>query len=166
MSHEDTLVTAASLIAGFGSAVIVVRLERELDIEDKNADRPKSQKEHHWIPPSDWLVVASGICALRLVVAPLVAIKSPSEATLQLASAVCSAAATMLAGYIPSILAHYRFIYGLSKDRKKPHLLGGRVPVLNIHGGMGSLYNSLLVKVMSARAARARKSDERKCEHA
>ena len=77
MSHDDALVTAASLIAGFGSAVIVFRLERELDIEDKNADRPKPQKVHPWIPASDWLVVASSICALCLVMAPLVAIKSP-----------------------------------------------------------------------------------------
>jgi hypothetical protein len=116
MSHEDTLVTAASLIAGFGSAVIVFRLE--LDIEEKNMERPIRQEEDHWIPASDWLIVASSICALSLVVAPLVAIKSPSVGTVRLASAVCSAAAIMLAGYIPSILTHYRFIYELSKVRK------------------------------------------------
>jgi hypothetical protein len=36
MSHQDILVTAASIIAGFGSAVIAFSLERELDIEEKN----------------------------------------------------------------------------------------------------------------------------------
>jgi hypothetical protein len=30
MDHQDVLVTAASIIAGFGSAVIAFRLEREL----------------------------------------------------------------------------------------------------------------------------------------
>ena len=117
MNHQDVLVTAASIIAGFGSAVIAFRLERELDIEEKNVDRPSHRKERHWIPVSDWLVVIASVGALCFVVAPLVAIPSPSDTTIRLASAVCSATAIMLAGYIPSILAHYHFIYGLTKER-------------------------------------------------
>lgn len=38
MDHQNLLVTAASIIAGFGSAVIAFRLERELDIEEKNEE--------------------------------------------------------------------------------------------------------------------------------
>jgi hypothetical protein len=59
MDHQDALVTAASIIAGFGSAVIAFRLERELDIEEKNVERPKHRKEHRWIPVSHWLVVTA-----------------------------------------------------------------------------------------------------------
>jgi hypothetical protein len=105
MSHADTLVTAASLIAGFGSAVIAFRLQRELDIEEKNEQRPPHLREQHWFPASDWLIVASNIGALCFVVAPLVAFDSPSPRMVRLASAACCAAAIMLAGYVPSIPA-------------------------------------------------------------
>jgi len=97
MDHQDVLVTAASIIAGFGSAVIAFRLERELDIEEKNEDG-----------------------ALCFVVAPMVATPTPSHGMMRFSSAICSAMAIMLAGYIPSILAHYHFIYGLPKERTNP----------------------------------------------
>ena len=120
MDHLDVLVTAASIIAGFGSAVIAFRLERELEIEEKNEERPKHRREHHWIPASDWLVVTASVGALCFVVAPLVATPMPSDGMIRFASAICSAMAIMLAGYIPSILAHYHFIYGLTKERTNP----------------------------------------------
>ena len=87
MSHPDTLVTAASLIAGFGAAIMAFRLQRELDIEEKNEARPQHQREQHWFPASDWLIVASNISALCLVVAPPVAVKSPTHRMVRLASA-------------------------------------------------------------------------------
>lgn len=120
MDHQDVLVTAASIIAGFGSAVIAFRLARELDIEEKNEERPRHRKERHWIPVADWLVVTANVGALCLVVAPLVATPTPSDGMIRFASAICSAMAIMLAGYIPSILAHYRFIYGLTEERTNP----------------------------------------------
>ena len=132
MDHQDVLVTAASIIAGFGSAVIAFRLERELNIEAKNEERPKHRKERHWIPVSDWLVVIASVGALCFVVAPLVATPSPSDNTVRLASAVCSAAAIMLAGYIPSILAHYHFIYGLTKERTNPTFWEGAFVLLTL----------------------------------
>lgn len=136
MSQADTLVTAASLIAGFGSAVIAFRLQRELDIEDKNEERPAHRQEQHWFPASDWLIVASSLGALCLVVAPLVALDSPSRATVRLASAACCAAAIMLAGYIPSILAHYRFFVGLTRDRSNPTLWEGIFIAVTVVGAM------------------------------
>lgn len=120
MSHPDTLVTAASLIAGFGAAIMAFRLQRELDIEEKNEQRPHQQREQHWFPASDWLIVASNMSALCFVVAPLVAVGSPTPRMVRLASAVCCASAIMLAGYIPSILAHYEFFFGLTKERTNP----------------------------------------------
>jgi hypothetical protein len=120
MSHAGTLVTAASLIAGFGSALIAFRLQRELDIEEKNEQRPAHLREQHWFPASDWLIVASNLAALCLVVVPLVALESPSRRLVRFCSATCCAAAIMLAGYIPSILAHYRFLVGLTEERSNP----------------------------------------------
>jgi hypothetical protein len=93
MSQPDTLVTAASSIAGFGSALIAFRLQRELDIEEKNEERPRHLREQHWFPASDWLIVAANIGALCLVVAPLVALDHPSKGMLRLAAATCCAAA-------------------------------------------------------------------------
>jgi hypothetical protein len=120
MAHQDTLVTAASVIAGFGSALIAFRLQRELDIEQKNEEKPKSQREEHWFPASDWLLVISNVSALCFVVVPLVALDSPSRQVVHTCSAICAATAIMLAGYIPSILAHYHFFYGLTKERTNP----------------------------------------------
>jgi|SRR5579862_4107647 len=120
VSPPDTLVTAASLIAGFGSALIAFRLQRELDIEEKNERRPRHLRERHWFPASDWLIVVSNIAALCFVVAPLVALESPSQPLLHIASATCCASAIMLAGYIPSILAHYQFFVGLTQKRSNP----------------------------------------------
>src|SRR5262249_32145308 len=112
--------TAASIIAGFGSAVIAFRLERELDIEEKNEEKPKHGKERHWIPASDWLVVTASVGALCFLVAPMVGTPTPSHSMMRFSSAICSAMAIMLAGYIPSILAHYHFIYGPPKERTNP----------------------------------------------
>jgi hypothetical protein len=96
------------------------RLQRELDIEEKNEERPRHMREQHWFPASDWLIVASNMSALCFVVAPLVALESPSQRMVRFASATCCAAAIMLAGYIPSILAHYEFFFGLTKERSNP----------------------------------------------
>ena len=113
---QGTLVTAASIIAGFGSLVIGFRLERELEPHDKRDARASKQ----WIPVSDWLIIASTAASMGLVVAPLVASEHPDEATLRLAAAVCSGSAVMVAGYVPAILAHYHFIYGLQRSRSNP----------------------------------------------
>lgn len=126
MDHQNLLVTAASIIAGFGSAVIAFRLERELDIEEKNEEGRGIEKSAT-IPVSDWLVVTASIGALCFVVAPLVATPTPSDAVIRFVSAICSAMAIMLAGYIPSILAHYRFIYGLTEEPNQSNVMERRV---------------------------------------
>jgi hypothetical protein len=63
----------------------------------------------------------------------LVATASPSQRLIRFTSAVCTAAAIMMAGYIPSILAHYHFFYGLTtKERKNPTLWEGVVIAVTI----------------------------------
>ena len=86
--------------------------------EDKEQKRVPT-----WIPLSDWLVIVAIIICLALVVAPLVSPNSASEAAVHRAASACSAAAIMIAGYVPSILAHYNFIYWLHKRRRNPTIL-------------------------------------------
>jgi hypothetical protein len=122
MDLQGTLVTAASNISGFGVVVIAFRLERELKIEEQNQDKPEQNKTRHWIPIADWLVIAAILMSFTFVVVPLVSSDLPSERTMRFASGVCSATAVMVAGYIPAILAHYNFIYGLKESRTNPTL--------------------------------------------
>jgi|GraSoiStandDraft_15_1057317.scaffolds.fasta_scaffold913679_2 hypothetical protein len=70
VGNKIILVTAESIIAGFGSAVVAFRLVRELDIEE-NEEQPKHRKEHLY-SVSDWLIVTTSIGALCFIVAPLV----------------------------------------------------------------------------------------------
>jgi hypothetical protein len=81
---------------------------------------PYGLSEEHWFLASDWLIVVSNVSALCFVAVPLIALESPSHKIVRLCSAVCAATAIMLAGYIPSILAHYQFFYRLTKDRTNP----------------------------------------------
>ena len=112
--NPDSLITAASIMAGFGAVFFAFRLERELKLFDKT-DEPA------WIPVSDWLLIAAIIISLVIVVVPLVSLSPPTDPSVARARAACAAAAIMIAGYIPSILAHYNFIYWLDKGKKRPN---------------------------------------------
>lgn len=119
MPHQDILITAASTIAGFGAVIFAFRLQRETTIAAENMKKPIEQREPNWVPVSDWLVIVAVVASLTLVVAPLVLTPPPSEKTVRFSSAVCSAAAVLLAGYIPCILAHYDFF---CRYRPRPFL--------------------------------------------
>jgi hypothetical protein len=57
---------------------------------------------------------------------------------LRLASAVCCASAIMLAGYIPSILAHYRFFVGLTEERTNPTFWEGVFLALTVTAALAA----------------------------
>jgi hypothetical protein len=113
---EDTLMTVASIIAGFGVTVLMFRLQRELDISDKHWEaRRKSQEAVHtptWIPLADWLAISAVLVAL--VVLPLFV---STGADITAPKAWCAVSVVLLAGYILCIFAHYRFIFWLHHDR-------------------------------------------------
>jgi hypothetical protein len=115
--NSSDLLTTASIIAGFGVTVLMFRLQRELQISDENWRLRREGRESRiiqtWIPPADYLVILAIIVSLLGSVLPTLV----SGNAVRLASAACAAATILLAGYVPSILAHYRFIYGLHKSR-------------------------------------------------
>jgi hypothetical protein len=125
--NPDSLITAASIMAGFGAVFFAFRLERELKLFDETDER-------NWIAVSDWLLIAAVIISLVIVVVPLVSLSPPTNLAVTRARAACAAAAIMIAGYIPSILAHYNFIYwlGKGKGRSNPTVSEAILVILTI----------------------------------
>src|SRR5436305_6921155 len=119
MADVATLATIASIISGFGVAMLFFRIQRELYMHEK--------LEPNWIPWADRLLIAATAISLIFVILPLVAVQKPSVLTTRLPWAACSAAAIMVSGYIFGILAHYRLIFGkkrrladLARDNPEP----------------------------------------------
>ena len=106
MIKADALLTVASIIAGFGVTVLMFRLQREL--------QAFKEEGRTWLPVADWLVIGAVLVALALVVSLLIR-KEDGDLTAQ--RAWCAVAIVLLAGYIPSILAHYNFLVWLTPDR-------------------------------------------------
>jgi uncharacterized membrane protein len=104
-----TLATIASVISAFGAAMLFFRIQRELDMG--------KQGERIWLPVADWLLVAATLMCLLFVLVPLVsysATKLPASA-IKLSAAAAGSAAILVAGYVFSILAHYRILFGYER---------------------------------------------------
>jgi hypothetical protein len=111
MQDPETLATVASIIAGFGIAALVFRLQREIRMIELG--------EIVWLPWADWLIISATSLSLLLGVLPLVAVpKSPLA--IAVSAAACTGASVMLLGYPFSILAHYRI--GLGRGRTGPRV--------------------------------------------
>ena len=63
MANPETLATVASIIAGFGAAMLGFRIEPEVASQEKG--------QQSWIPWADQLLIAAILLALLLVVLPL-----------------------------------------------------------------------------------------------
>jgi hypothetical protein len=113
MADAATLATIASIISGFGIAMLFFRIQRELQMHE--------QLEVNWIPWADRLLITATLISLLLVIFPLVTFGTTSS-VLGFASAACAAATLMVAGYVPGILAHYRLFLGSQRKgpRKNP----------------------------------------------
>jgi hypothetical protein len=110
MPDAATLTTIASIVSGFGIAMLFFRIQRELQMHER--------LEAKWIPWADRLLIAATLISLLLVIFPLVAFSATSTVVLRFASAACAAASLMVAGYVFGILAHYRLLFG--KQREGP----------------------------------------------
>jgi hypothetical protein len=104
MRDPATLATVASIIAGFGAAMLAFRLEREVKAGDKG--------ESMWIAWADWLLIAGTLLSLSLGLLPIISGVVPEPEQTALASAATSAAVILTFGYVPAILAHYRLLWG------------------------------------------------------
>ncbi len=84
--------TVACILSGFGIAVLMFRIQRELHMQERHPDSPKLLA---W---ADYLVIGSIALSLLFVVLPLVALPSPGKQALAFAAASCAAATILLAG--------------------------------------------------------------------
>jgi steroid 5-alpha reductase family enzyme len=107
MADVGTLGTIASIIAGFGGAMLLFRLQRELQMQQ--------EAEVPWIPWADRLLIFATLIALLLVLLPLVATTNRPSVMAHLPAAGCTAALILMAGYILAILAHYQLFLGAGR---------------------------------------------------
>jgi hypothetical protein len=87
------------------------RIQRELYVQEV-------RKEPTWITWADRLVISSTLTALLFLVLPIVALVH-----YDVAATVTSVAVILLSGYVPSILAHYRFFVPGGPPRSNPEPL-------------------------------------------
>jgi hypothetical protein len=135
MIDAGTIISVASITAGFSVTVMMFRLNRELRISDENSlllerllkemprekakakDKWKEQRTRTWLPIADFLPISAILISLLFGVLPLLAEQTPSFEVRAHAAAASGAGTVLLAGYIPSILAHYNFLFRLDKSR-------------------------------------------------
>ncbi len=107
MPDPGILSTFASIISGLGVAMLFFRIQRELQMTQQNEDIR--------IPRADWLLIAAALTSLILVILPIVALGPESRLGMKVSIAACSASSTLVAGFIFSILAHYRLLFGRNR---------------------------------------------------
>lgn len=102
--RDDILATIGAVIVGFGITAFVFRIQRELQQDE--AGRVS------WIPWADRLLIGVVTVAILLVLFPIALAGGDSRlwAAGRLPAAACSGSVVALAGYIPALLAHYRFL--------------------------------------------------------
>jgi hypothetical protein len=113
--NQGDFIAVAAILLGFGLTAIMFRVQREIYVREVN-------KEENWIAWADFLIFASILLVLSLIVIPLLVFSCQTYA-----SAASTAAFILQAGYIPAILAHYRIeigksrnVEGRSRDRGEP----------------------------------------------
>jgi len=104
------LIALAAIIIGFGATIIAFRIQREAAMEEAD--------ERVWLPWADWLIlIAVALCVVFVVLL----LATVTRWRIAFASAAGAAAMVLEGGYIPSILAHYRILFG--KDRAEKGIL-------------------------------------------
>ena len=98
-----TVATIASIVAAFSVTVLAFRVQRELAIRARGVPS--------WIPPADWLLLATSTLALVAVLLPVVAAHPTSWMHRCLPAPASAATVVLLATYPFALLAHYRFIF-------------------------------------------------------
>jgi hypothetical protein len=111
MNTPQPYLTVASILSGFGISVFMFRIQRELGVRDRHPDWP------NWLAWADYLVLATIVLSLVLVVLPLVAFPEPTRFMLSIAAGSCAAASILLIAYPFAILDHYRIEIGTWRTR-------------------------------------------------
>jgi len=108
VANEQMAVVAsvASIVVGFGATILVFRIQRELEMQER--------EEVIWIARADWLVIiATTIAGFAGLILPL---SIPWLQCTQLPAAACASAVALLIGYVFAILAHYRLVFGRTRS--------------------------------------------------
>lgn len=111
MRSPQPYLTVASILSGFGISVFMFRIQRELGVRDKHPDWP------NWLAWADYLVFATIVLSLSLVVLPLIASSQPSEFVFSIAAGACAATSLLMLAYPFAILDHYRIEIGVWRTR-------------------------------------------------
>lgn len=114
MPDPENLATVSSLIAGFGIAILLFRIQREVQMQ--------AQGKPIWIPWADWLLVIATVLCLGAVLFPIVSGLLQPITRIRVAASAASASIILVIGYVFSILAHYRLIlsFGRTGLRENP----------------------------------------------
>ena len=117
MNSPQPYLTVASILTGFCISVFMFRIQRELGVRDRHPDWP------NWLAWADYLIVATIVLSVLLVILPLVAMPSPTRIVYSVAAASCAAASILLLAYPFAILDHYRIEIGTWRTREgeSPH---------------------------------------------
>ena len=163
MIDDATLAAIGAAIVGFGIVAFIFRVQRELDVRERaaqprtaletrltpgwaNPDKPGTPT---WIPWADRLLIGAVTAAIVLVLFPISLAGSVSSLWgRQLPAAVCSGSAMALAGYIPALLAHYRFgRFGRNADgyRQNPEPAERTIVIASIILGVAAAVGSFIL---------------------
>jgi len=112
MISPQPYLTVSSILTGFCISVFMFRIQRELSVRDQHPDWP------NWLAWADYLIVATSVLSVVLVVLPLVAVPAPGHAIYSVAAGSCAAASLLLLAYPFAILDHYRIEIGTWRIRQ------------------------------------------------
>ena len=117
MNSPQPYLTVASILTGFCISVFMFRIQRELSVRDRHPDWP------NWLAWADYLIIASIVASVLLVIVPLVAVPAPGRVIYSVAAGSCAAASILLLAYPFAILDHYRIEIGTwrTKRGESPH---------------------------------------------
>jgi len=101
--------TVASILTGFSISVFMFRIQRELSVRDHHPDWP------NWLAWADYLIVATIVVSVLLVILPLVAFPEPGRVMYSIAAGSCAASSLLLLAYPFAILDHYRIEIGVKR---------------------------------------------------
>jgi hypothetical protein len=106
MNSPQPFLTVAAILSGFCISVFMFRIQRELGVRDRHPDWP------NWLSWADYLIMASIVLSVVLVIIPLMSSPTPSHTTFSIAAAACASASILLVAYPFAILDHYRIEIG------------------------------------------------------
>lgn len=104
------LIAVSAIVVGFGVTAIMFRVQRELYVYEQ------LKIGILWLAWADYLILGSVTLAVFGATVPLLVVPVPPRGLLALAASSCVAAVILQAGYIPSILAHYRIEVGARRE--------------------------------------------------